>query len=184
MSEEHQAPRSAGRGGITRRRALIGGGAAVVIGGGAATAVAIAGRHDGGSGSSYPRVAVARVSDLSQGTPVTFDYPLQGQQSILLDMGEAVPGGVGGNQSIVAYSILCQHMGCPVGHVPDGGYLLCGCHQSRYDPARLGTVVQGVAQMSLPRILLEVDGDDVLAVGVDGLIYGYRHNLAPGQQAD
>jgi arsenite oxidase small subunit len=44
-------------------------------------------------------------------------------------------------------------------------------------------VIQGVAQAPLPRIELEIDGDDVVAVGVDGLIYGYRENLAPGASA-
>ena len=34
----------------------------------------------------------------------------------------------------------------------------------------------------LPRVLLRVRNGAVLAVGVDGLIYGYRSNLAPGKK--
>jgi arsenite oxidase small subunit len=100
-----------------------------------------------------------------------------------VDLGEEVPGGVGDSGGIVAYSTLCQHMGCPVAFVAEGGYLLCPCHQSKYDAKREGNVVQGVAQAPLPRIELEIDGEDIVAVGVNGLIYGYRENLAPGARA-
>jgi arsenite oxidase small subunit len=170
----------ADRRGITRRQALIGGG--VVAAGAGAAAVIIATSGDGEEGE-LPRQSVAKVSDLQENEPVSFDYPLQGQSSILVDLGDEVPGGVGDNNSIVAYSALCQHMGCEVQFVSDGAYILCPCHQSKYDPAREGNVIQGVAQAPLPRIELEIDGDDVVAVGVDGLIYGYRENLAPGAPA-
>jgi arsenite oxidase small subunit len=54
------------------------------------------------------------------------------------------------------------------------------CHQTRYDPERLGSIIQGVAMQPLPRVLLQVRKGAVWAVGVDGLIYGYRNNLHPG----
>lgn len=101
---------------------------------------------------------------------------------MLLDLGEAVPGGVGENSSLVAYSIVCQHMGCPVGYKKQDKHFMCPCHQTLYDPARGGYVIQGVAQRPLPRVQLEVDGDDIIAVGVEGLIFGYRDNLAPGEK--
>lgn len=183
MADEAGPPnRKSGRG-ITRRRAVIGGGAAAVAGVGAA-AIVIATTDDGdGDGEDYPRKRVASVAEVAPGKPVNFDYPLKGQQSVLLDMGEEVPGGVGDKSSIVAYSTLCQHMGCPVGYRADQKDFLCACHQSRYDPAREGVVVQGVAQRPLPRVALEIDGEDVLAIGVGGLIYGYRANLDSGQSA-
>jgi arsenite oxidase small subunit len=164
-----------GGGRVTRRQALAAGGV-VAVGAGAA-AVIIATSGDGDEGE-FPRKTVASVGDLAPNKPVPFDYPLDGQQSILIDLGEEVPGGVGDSGGVVAYSIRCQHMGCPVSFVADGGYLLCPCHQSKYDPAREGNVIQGVAQAPLPRIELEIDGDDIVAVGVNGLIYGYRENQA------
>lgn len=160
---------------LTRRQALMAGGVAVA--GGAAVVAGC-----GGGGHKFPRLKVTKVSSLRPNTPVSFDYPLKGQSSVLLDMGEPVPGGVGKNKSIVAYSTRCQHMGCPVSYVPGKRHFLCGCHQSQYDPAREGVVIQGVAQRPLPRIALEITGGDVVATGVDGLIYGYRENLAPGQK--
>jgi arsenite oxidase small subunit len=177
MPDDAEPQRPGGRG-ITRKQALIGGGA-VVVAGGAAAVIAIA-TGDDEEGPDYPRATVAKVADLKPNTPVSFDYPLKGQKSVVIDMGEEVPGGVGDNQSIVAYSTLCQHMGCPVGYVADRKHFLCGCHQSEYDPARQGYVVQGVAQRPLPQIALEVEDDDVVATGINGLVYGYRDNLAPG----
>jgi arsenite oxidase small subunit len=167
------------RGIITRRQALIAGGVAAA---GTAAGVIIAVSGDDEEGE-LPRQTIAKLSDLRPREPVSFEYPLDGQSSVLVDLGDEVPGGVGDSNSIVAYSTLCQHMGCPVQFVPEGGYMLCPCHQSKYDPAREGNVIQGVAQTPLPRIELEIDGDDVVAVGVDGLIYGYRENLAPGEAA-
>jgi arsenite oxidase small subunit len=167
------------RGLITRRQALVASGVAAAGAGAAAVIVAVSGDDE----DEFPRQAIAKVSDLRPNEPITFEYPLQGQSSVLVDLGDEVPGGVGDNNSIVAYSALCQHMGCDVQFVSEGGYMLCPCHQSKYDPAREGNVIQGVAQTPLPRIELEIDGEDVVAVGVNGLIYGYRENLAPGQAA-
>jgi arsenite oxidase small subunit len=186
MAEDPGArePADGGGGRVTRRAALVGGG--VVAAGAVAAGVIIATGDDddgGGGGGDYPRKRVAGMSDLKAGQPVDFEYPLKGQRSVLLDMGEEVPGGVGDNSGIVAYSVLCQHMGCPVTYRADAKDFLCPCHQSRYDPAREGVVVQGVSQRPLPRVALEIDGDDVYAVGVEGLIYGYRANLDEGGQS-
>jgi arsenite oxidase small subunit len=131
---------------------------------------------------TYPRHRISSVSALAVGKPVSFQYPLRGQQSVLIDTGRAVPGGVGPNKSIVAYSALCQHMGCPVAYDGTLREFVCPCHQTRYDPERLGSIVLGVATRALPRVLLEVSGGALFAVGVDGLIYGYRTNLAPGRK--
>lgn len=166
---------------FTRRQVLVAGGVgAAAIGGGAAAVVRATGGDDAGAG--YPRLAITKVGDLEPGAPVEFEYPLKGQRSVLIDLGEGVPGGVGEANSIVAYSVLCQHMGCPVPFESEQKTFLCPCHQTKYDPARQGCVVQGVAPTGLPRIDLQIDGDDIVAVGVHGLIYGYRNNLAPGEQ--
>jgi arsenite oxidase small subunit len=122
------------------------------------------------------------LSSVQPNKPISFDYPLTGQASVLLDLDQSVPEGVGPNQSIVAYSLFCQHMGCPVEYQPALREFVCPCHQTRYDPERLGSIVQGVAMLPLPRVLLEVKDGSVEAVGMDGLIYGYRDNLHPGER--
>jgi arsenite oxidase small subunit len=165
---------------FTRKQALVAGGVGAAALGGGAAAVVIATRDD--EGEDYPRLAVAKVGDPQPNKPVDFEYPLKGQRSVLVDLDEEVPGGVGDKSSIVAYSVLCQHMGCPVPYDADEHHFQCPCHQTKYDPAREGYVIQGVAPTALPRVDLEIDGDDIVAVGVNGLIYGYRDNLAPGEK--
>lgn len=166
------------RGGLTRRQVFVGGGTLVAAG---STAAVVAGCGGGNKQASYPRVKIAELSDIHPNKPISFSYPLQSQASVLVDLNQAVPEGIGPKQSIIAYSVLCQHMGCPVTYQPSLGEFVCPCHQSRYDPGRLGSIVQGVAMLPLPRVLLEVSNGAVYGVGVDGLIYGYRDNLHPGK---
>jgi arsenite oxidase small subunit len=161
--------------GLSRRGLLTAsaaGAAAVVAGGEVAEAAT----------RTYSRLRVIALSSLKVNRPVTFDYPLEDQSNVLLDLGASVPAGVGPKRSIVAFSTLCQHMGCPVAYDRGRRELVCPCHQSRYDPERLGGIIQGVATRALPRVLLEVRRGAVYAVGVDGLVYGYRTNLAPGKK--
>lgn len=160
------------------RRQLLAAGAT----GAAAAAVAGTGLAEAASKGSYPKLRVIALKKLKQNRPVVFSYPLENQGSMLLDLGHAVPEGVGPKHSIVAYSLFCQHMGCPVEYQPKLREFVCPCHQSRYDPERLGSIIQGVAMQPLPRILLQVKDGAVWAVGVDGLIYGYRNNLHPGKR--
>jgi arsenite oxidase small subunit len=149
-------------------------GAAVAAG---ADAVAAAAKAAG-----YPKVKIADLKKLKVNKPISFDYPLKGQSNMLLDLGHAVPGGVGRKKSIVAYSTFCQHMGCPVGYNRTKREFTCPCHQSRYDPERLASIIQGPTTRALPRVHLQVRAGAVWAIGVDGLIYGYRTNLAPGKK--
>jgi arsenite oxidase small subunit len=164
------------QGGQVSRRTLLGSGAA------GATAVGLA-QASGVEAASrgYPERRVVALSKLRVNRPVTFAYPLRAQPNVLLDLGHAVPGGVGPKNSIVAYSILCQHMGCPVEYRRKSREFFCPCHQTQYDPERLGSIIQGLALRPLPRVQLDVRRGAVWAVGVDGLIYGYRSNLRPGR---
>jgi arsenite oxidase small subunit len=159
---------------MSRRQLLVAGATGAVA---VATGADVA---EAASANGYPKLQVIQLARLRPNRPVTFNYPLARQPSVLLDMGRAVPNGVGPKKSIVAYSILCQHMGCPVEYQPKLREFVCPCHQSRYDPERLASIIQGVAMQPLPRVLLQIRNGGVWAVGVDGLIYGYRNNLHPG----
>jgi arsenite oxidase small subunit len=161
--------------GVSRRGLLASGAAgAVAVAAGAGTAQA--------KGRTYPRLRVIALNKLKVNRAHAFDYPLKGQASVLIDLGHQVPGGVGPKRSIVAYSALCQHMGCPVAYRSGTRELACPCHQTRYDPERLGAIIQGVATRALPKIRLQVTNGAVYAIGVDGLIYGRRSNLTPGKK--
>jgi arsenite oxidase small subunit len=161
--------------GVSRRALLTGGAVATAAG-------LVAGVEDAQAAAKYPRHRVIALSKLRVNRPVNFKYPLTSQPAVLLDLGHRVPGGVGPKRSIVAFSTLCQHMGCPVAYSKSQREFICPCHQTRYDAEREASIVQGVATRSLPRIRLRVRNGSVYAVGVDGLIYGYRTNLAPGKK--
>jgi arsenite oxidase small subunit len=95
-------------------------------------------------------------------------------------MGKEAGGGVGKDKDIVAFNMTCTHQG---GDMTDGYKAEhkvlgpCRLHLSTYDLTRHGILVSGQAYESLPQVLLEVDGDDVYAVGMFGLIYGRYDNL-------
>lgn len=134
-----------------------------------------------GPASPFPRLRAANVSDLSGGKTVTFNYPLENTPNLLAKVGEKVEGGVGPDGDIVAYSQLCQHLGCVWGYVPSGGSPKCDssykaagpvgyccCHGSVYDLANAGKVVEGPSPRPQPQVTLEFDASsgDIFAVGM------------------
>ena len=169
--------------GVSRRIFLKVGGASAF---GGAAAVALPGDAQAAAGIDtsrtvlpYPKKAVGTASKMARGTPVNFTYPDASSPCAAVKLGSAVPGGVGPDGDIVAYSTLCTHMGCPVQY--DGGTKVfkCNCHFSMFDAENNGQMVCGQATEDLPRVLLDYDAksDTVSAVGVDGLIYGRQANI-------
>lgn len=123
--------------------------------------------------AASPRVRVAALSEIVPGKPVEFGFP-DGATAALIDLGGAVADGIGPNSSIVAYSALCQHMGCPLNFRVDSKEFVCGCHASRFDVKRGGMAVEGPATRGLPRIALKIEDGVVYATGVaEGLVYGH-----------
>ncbi|WP_172147832.1 MULTISPECIES: arsenate reductase (azurin) small subunit [Pseudomonas] len=166
---------------ISRRGFLkVGGGvaASVVIGVPALTQAA-ASSAEGRVNLPYPMNAISKAQELQANTPVAFSYPDAASPCVLIKMGSAVPGGVGPERDIVAYSTLCTHMGCPVTYDPGQRLFKCPCHFSIFDPEHVGQMVSGQATENLPSIVLvyNPDDDSVNAVAVDGLIYGRQSNL-------
>jgi len=127
----------------------------------------------------YPRQVVGKAQDLKPGALVSFTYPDEASPCALIKTGQAVPGGVGPDKDIVAYSTLCTHMGCPVSYDEKARTFKCPCHFSIFDPEMEGQMVDGQATENLPRIVLEYNDKDgtVTAVAVEGLIYGRQANL-------
>ncbi len=173
---------------MSRREMLLAGGAAgALLAAGVIVPVGIVLSDEdadttGASGAllaEFPRTRVASLSDLQGGEPRFFDYPLQGQPNIIVQLQEPAIGGVGPDRSVVAFSNACTHMGCPiVDYRPEHAVLgPCPCHYTTFDLARDGQVVLGQATQNLPRLLLEVDGDDIYASGVFRLVYGHHNTL-------
>src|SRR5690606_33822117 len=116
---------------------------------------------------------VVRVTDLDAlqvDVPVSFTYPDDTSPAVLVRLAQAAAGGVGPGNSIVAYSQLCTHKGCPVSYRAERKLLICPCHWSSFDPAKAGQMVIGQASQPLPQIRLLVRDNAVFAAGVDGLI--------------
>ncbi|MGF1764958.1 arsenate reductase (azurin) small subunit [Aliivibrio kagoshimensis] len=138
----------------------------------------------------YPRLKIAQLSDLKDNEPVYFNYPDNGpnSQAILSKMGVQAGGGIGKQQDVAAFSLMCTHQGGPL----NGQYKVvgehrvlgqCPFHLSTFDLRRHGIIVSGQAYESLPQVLLELDGDDIYAVGIMGLLFGRTDNIIAMQEA-
>jgi Rieske Fe-S protein len=113
---------------------------------------------------------------------LTFNYPLRNEPNFLINVAPApgtsvgamnVLNGVGTQNSIVAFSAICQHLGCPApaihyyppGMCPQtpGGhpfYIHCTCHGSTYDVTNGASNLTGPAVLPLPQVILEWDQTD------------------------
>jgi len=140
-----------------------------------------------GAPTSFPRVLVGTLSQLHVNTPVSFNYPLDDEPNLLVDVGQAAEGGVGPNKSIVAFSNICQHLGCVYDFVPPDGAPPCNsdykaaeamgyccCHGSQYNFLEDGKVVGGPAPHPVPMVTLEIDSaGNIYATGMKPpVIYG------------
>ena len=151
-------------------------GAAIAVPG---TAQAAPATDAGRATLPYPRRAITAISKLKVNEPLAFTYPDSASPCALIKMGHRVPGGIGPDGDVVAFSTLCTHMGCPVAYDAGTKTFKCGCHFSIFDPENGGQMVCGQATEDLPRVLLDFDAraNAVVAVGVDGLIYGRQANI-------
>ncbi|HEY6283520.1 MAG TPA: Rieske 2Fe-2S domain-containing protein [Nitrososphaerales archaeon] len=130
--------------------------------------------------STFPRVRVASVGELTPGVPLIFNYPLDNEPSIMVKLGQKATGGVGPEGDIVAFSQVCQHLGCIWGYVPPGGSPsvnrsftalgpvgYCPCHGSVFDLTSGANVIGGPSPRPEPQVQLEVDGSgNIYAVGM------------------
>jgi arsenite oxidase small subunit len=127
----------------------------------------------------YPKLSVGRARAMTVNQPLNFNYPDASSPCVAIKMGNVVPGGVGPEGDIVAFSTMCTHMGCPVAY--DGGTrtFKCGCHFSMFDAEKGGQMICGQATENLPRVLLAFDNASgaITATGIDGLLYGRQSNI-------
>lgn len=161
---------------MSRRGFLILGGSAVTVlatyGSGAEAQELVS--------SSYVRKVIGKMSDLQKGKAITFTYPTDDIENLLMQLNEEAGGGVGPERNIVAFNTICPHMGGYMGEdefKPKHSVLgPCPLHLSTFDLTKHGMIVSGHAVESLPQIVLAIDGDDIVATGVMGLFYGYSQN--------
>lgn len=135
---------------------------------------------------------------------LTFNYPLTNEPNFLLNLApptgqiggaSGVVGGVGPRKSIVAFSAICQHLGCPapaINYYPPGScpqtfnglnfYIHCSCHGSTYDVTNGAANLTGPAVLPLPQVTLLWENDDTLwANGMNGPpVNGHLDTLTGG----
>jgi len=126
-------------------------------------------------------VKVANASDLAGGQTVTFNYPLDNTPNLVAKLGQKAAGGVGPDGDIVAFSQVCQHLGCIWGYVPTSGSPKCDssykaaspvgfccCHGSVYDLTAAAAVIDGPSPRPQPQVILEYDSStgDIYATGM------------------
>ncbi|MGO8806703.1 MAG: Rieske 2Fe-2S domain-containing protein [Candidatus Bathyarchaeia archaeon] len=141
------------------------------------------------STAAWPVVTVTNISKLSNLTPVVFYYPLTSTPNYLVKLGVAATGGIGPEKDIVAFSAICQHLGCEYGFVPPGGSPPCNaaykasmpmgyccCHGSQYDFIHGAKVIGGPAPRPVPMVQLQLNSStgDISAVGMQApTIFGH-----------
>jgi Rieske Fe-S protein len=102
-------------------------------------------------------VKIASLKDLPVGGTLVFDYPGPNDKCVLVRVEEDL---------LLAYSQKCTHLQCAVIPRPEKGIIHCPCHEGYFD-LRSGEVLSGPPPRPLPKILLDVRGDDVYATGVE-----------------
>jgi arsenite oxidase small subunit len=163
---------------ISRRQFLFMGAIAVSM---VALERVIPGRILYAQSASFDRVRIASLSDLEVGVPVPFNYPYEHPNALnnLIKLGVPGGGGIGTDNDVVAFNSICPHMGFSLNGVYNRDHQVmgpCGWHLSTYDLTRHGIIISGHATQGLPQITLELDGDDIYAMGVQALIFGFNDN--------
>jgi Rieske Fe-S protein len=99
---------------------------------------------------------IAKLSEIPVGTSIMFNYPGEHDPCLLI---HAKHG------ELLAYGQKCTHLSCAVIPKIDDGILYCPCHEGYFELAT-GKNIAGPPPRPLPKIELDVRGDEVYAVGV------------------
>jgi len=165
---------------MSRRQLLLGGGTALTVLALSGLPQAALAQGARALRASYPRQRIARLSELKPGEPLSFNYPYPDVRNIVVKLGAVAGGGIGPARDVVAFNQQCPHMGGPL----DGTYKAehqvlgpCPLHLTTFDLTRYGMVVAGHSTESLPQIVLKLQGDEIYAIGVQGLVYGYSSHV-------
>lgn len=101
---------------------------------------------------------ICGVDDLRPGSALAFSYPRPSDLCILVRKRDG---------EFVAYSRRCTHLSCPVEYENLDGQerLYCPCHNGAFS-VEDGRVLQGPPPHPIPRIRLNVQNGEVVAMGV------------------
>lgn len=101
------------------------------------------------AGERGNRVRVASLAELQASGGLV--VPAEGKPVVLTYSQSA---------NVRAFSAICTHLACVVRWERAGGYILCPCHDGRFN-AQTGAVISGPPPGPLPPRDVSVDGDDI-----------------------
>src|SRR5262245_40654236 len=104
-----------------------------------------------------PIKRIARADAIPVGGSMVFEYPEAHDICILVRTDE---------RSYLAYNQKCTHLSCAVVPDPRNDRFLCPCHNGVFE-MQTGIPVAGPPRRPLDRILLELRGGDLYAVGLE-----------------
>jgi Rieske Fe-S protein len=122
----------------------------------------LAAREEGTT--AYPSMSVAGVDDIPVGGVKLFYYPTEDDPALLIRLKA---------DEWVAYMQRCTHLSCPVHYSRESGRIECPCHNGAFDP-ETGEVLEGPPPRPLPKIALKIEGDRIVAEGMDPHKKGQR----------
>ena len=100
---------------------------------------------------------IVAVDDLAVGAAFSFSYPDEHEPCLLVRLGQA---------EFVAFNQKCTHLSCAVIPRPDENSFFCPCHEGRFD-LRTGAPTAGPPRRPLTRVVLDIRGRDIYAVGIE-----------------
>jgi Rieske Fe-S protein len=104
-----------------------------------------------------PRARIAALDAVPVGSAIVFAYPGPQDRCLLIRPDE---------RTLVAYSQSCTHLSCAVIPRVNEGVLHCPCHEGYFD-LLTGRNIAGPPPRPLPKIVLEIERNDVYAVGIE-----------------
>ena len=100
---------------------------------------------------------IASLAEIQVGQSLVFNYPREHDACLLIRTGES---------NFLAYGQKCTHLSCAVIPKVELSEIQCPCHHGVFDLAT-GRPIAGPPRRPLPRILLEIRGADIYAIGVE-----------------
>lgn len=97
---------------------------------------------------------IVELDQVPVGSSYLFDYPTDKDPAIILRLGE---------DTVIAFSQKCTHLGCVVYWDPDHTRLECPCHEGIFNLE--GRPVAGPPERPLARIQVEVRDGTIWALG-------------------
>lgn len=111
----------------------------------------------------FPETLIEGAGALRPGNWMVFRYPNDKTPAILIRRE---------NGEYIAFLQKCPHLACPVSYHPSedgrGEYIGCHCHNGRFD-VESGKGTQGPPRELRPlrQVVLRMDGDEVIAIGLN-----------------